>query len=210
MRSLEVTTMDKEEKHLGSVPEDIEDTLRLIEKSYDIKFEGNELKHIRTFGELTDHIISKMKFQDHDDCTDQQAFYKLRMAIQQINTADKSAITPKTCLNDLFPRHSRRKEIKKIEKHLTVDLNALRPRYLVTNSLIGLLLTSIVGLFIKWQFGVAGLVLAICGLWVSEKTANEFKDKTLGGLTDRMTRLNYTKSRRHAGTTNTKELKDKI
>ena len=202
--------MDKQEKHLGSVPEDIEDTLRLIEKSYDIKFEGNELGHIRTFGELTDHIISKIKLQYQDDCTDQQAFYKLRTAIQQIKTADKSAITPKTYLNDLFPRHSRRKEIKKIEKHLAFDLNALRPRYMVTNSLIILLLTSIVGLFIKWQFGVAGLVLAICGLWVSEKTGKEFKDKTLGELTDRITRLNYTKSRRHTGTMNTKDLKHKI
>jgi acyl carrier protein len=202
--------MDKQEKHLGSVPEDIEDVLKLIEKSYDIRFQENELGHIRTFGQLSDHIISKINLVDKNDCTDQQAFYKLRTAIEKIKTVDKSAINPRTRLTDLFPRHSRRREIKEIEKLLTFDLKALRPPHTVTNSLIILLLLSIVGLFIKWQFGVAGLVFSISGLWIAEKTGKEFKDKTLGELTARMTQLNYTKSRRQPGTMNTKDVKDKI
>jgi acyl carrier protein len=210
MRFNKVMTMDKQEKHLGSVPEDIEDTLRLIEKSYDIKFEANELGHVRTFGQLTDHIISKIKLDDKNDCTDQQAFYKLRTSIEQVKGLKTSTISPMTHLTELFPRQSRKIEISKIEKQLAVDLKVLRPRHAVTYSLIILLVLSIVGLFIKWQFGVIGLVVSISGLWASEKMGKEFKDKTLGELTDRMTQLNYTKSRRQPGTMNTKEVKDKI
>jgi acyl carrier protein len=202
--------MDKQGKHLGSVPEDIEDVLKLIEKSYDIRFQENELGQIRTFGQLSDHIVSKINLVDKNDCTDQQTFYKVRTAIEQIKTVGKSAISPRTHLTDLFPRHSRRREIKEIEKLLTFDLKALRPRHTITNSLIVLLLLSIVGLFIKWQFGVIGLVFSIGGLWISDKTGKEFKDKTLGELTDRVTQFNYTKSRRQPGTMNAKEVKDKI
>ena len=52
--------MNNQEKHLGSDPEDVEDVLRVIEKSYTIRFQESELAHIRTFGELTDHVISKL------------------------------------------------------------------------------------------------------------------------------------------------------
>jgi hypothetical protein len=201
--------MNKKEKHLGSVPEDIEDVLKLIEKSYDIKFEANELGHIRTFGQLTDHIISKIKLESKDDCTDQQAFYKLRTVIETIK-ADNKRIEPKTQLKDLFPRQKRRKEIKEIEKRLGVNLKALRPRHIITNSLLISLLFSIVGLFIEWEFGLTGLLFSLGGLWISERMGIEFKVNTLGELADRMTQLNYVKSRRQSRTMNLKEVHNKI
>ena len=194
---------------MGSVPEDIEDVLKLIEKSYEIKFEENELGHIRTFGQLTDHIISKINLESKDDCTNQQAFYKLRTAICAIK-ADQNKVEPKTQLTDIFPRRTRRKEIKEIERRLELNLKALRPRHIITNSLLLILLFSIVGLFIKWQLGLAGLLLSVGGLWISEKTGSEFKDKAIGELADRLTQLNYIKSRRQSGTTNIKEIHDKI
>jgi acyl carrier protein len=201
--------MNKQEKHLGSVPEDIEDVLRLIEKSYDIKFEGNELGHIRTFGQLTDHIISKIKLESKSDCTDQQAFYKLRTVIETIKH-DTRKIEPKTQLTVIFPRRTRRKDIKEIEKLLGIDLKALRPRHIITYSLLITLLVSIGGLFIKWPFGLAGLLFSIGGLWISERMGTEFRDRTLGELTDRMTQLNYVKSRRQSGAMNIKEVHNKI
>jgi acyl carrier protein len=53
--------MDKIENKLRRDVEDIEDLLEVIEQSYDIRFEKNELGHVRTFGQLTDHIIFKIK-----------------------------------------------------------------------------------------------------------------------------------------------------
>lgn len=202
--------MYEREKHLGSDSEDIEDVLRLIEKSYDIRFEGNELGHIRTFGQLTDHIISKITLEDRNDCTDQQAFYKLRTAIETIKGINKKAIGPKTPLDYIFPRQTRINEMKKIEKLVGSDLKALRPRHAVVYSLLIVFFLSLVVLVVKWQFGLTGLLLSIAGMWIAEKTGKEFKDKTLRGLVDRMTQLNYTKSRRMPGTMNTKEIHNKI
>jgi acyl carrier protein len=202
--------MNNEEKHLGSDPEDIDDVLRLIEKSYGIRFHDNELGHIRTFGQLTDHIISKIKLDNIDDCTNQQAFYKLRTAILEIKKIDTTLISPSALLADIFPRRTRRAEIRGVENILQLDLRALRPRHFVTNSLIIIVLLSILGLFFNWQFGLVSLFLSMAGLWISEKTGREFRDITLRELTDRMTQTNYTKSRRQPGTMNLTEIHGKI
>ena len=203
-----MTTMDNQLKHLGSVPEDIEDVLRLIEKSYDIKFEGNELEHVRTFGQLTDHILSKIKLENRMGCTDQQAFYKMRTAIGTIKNDIR--IEPNTPLKDIFPRRNRRKQISEIEGLLGLQLEALRPRRIITNCLLMSVLFSIVVLFIKWESGLVGLLFSMIAIWISEKNGTEFKDKTIGELIDRMTRLNYAKSRRQLGTMNFDEIHPKI
>lgn len=65
-------------------PENIEDLLVKVEKSFNIKFVGNELIALLTFGELCDHIVNKIKLDHSDNCTTQQAFYKLRNAISLI------------------------------------------------------------------------------------------------------------------------------
>lgn len=52
-------------------PEDVEELLAKVEKSFDIKFVGNELIHIETFGELCDHIVNKIQLDHADDCTSQ-------------------------------------------------------------------------------------------------------------------------------------------
>lgn len=202
--------MKKAEKHLGSLPEDIEDVLKLVEKSYNLSFEANELTHIRTFGELSDHIVSKIRLDNKNDCTDQQAFYKLRKAISNTSGGETSAIEPNALLTDLFPKRTRRKEIRKIEKELGLHLGALRPHYVLTYSLMLVLLISIVGLFFKWQLGLAGFAFSVIGFSVAEKTGNEFRDKTLRELIERMTRLNYFVSRREPGTVNITEVRDKI
>jgi len=202
--------MEKQENKLGRDVEDIEDLLKVIEKSYDIKFEKGELGHVRTFGQLTDHIISKIKSLDKEDCTNQQAFYKIRSAIEQIKTVDKSALSPTTQLADIFPRETRRKDIKKIEKKLGLDLEALEPKDYVTYSILLLLIISIIGLFINWRYGLCGLGISIAAFWVADKTAREFKDKTFGELIERTTQLNYARARRQQGTVNKKEIQEKI
>lgn len=123
---------------------------------------------------------------------------------------DKSAVSPAARLADIFPRQTRRTDIKKIEKQLGLDLQALRPRYLVTYSILLILLISIIGLFINWRYGLIGVSLSIIGFWMADKTGNEFKDETLKELTDRTTQLNYVKSRRQPGTVNKKEIQEKI
>lgn len=123
---------------------------------------------------------------------------------------DKLVVGPATQLSDIFPRETRRKDIKKIENQLGLDLKALEPKDYVTYSILLLLLISFIGLFINWRYGLVGLGVSFAAFWIAVKTANEFKDKTLGELIERTTASNYLKSRRHDGTVNKKEIHEKI
>ncbi len=186
--------------------EDAGDLLVKIEKSFDIKFGDTELMHIKTLGELCDHIINKIQLDNSDDCTTQQAFYKLRDAIASLFTIDNKIITTDFPLNNFLPRQKRSEKIRNLENNLDVRLNILRPPHWVTNTLLILLLVSIVGLFFKWQFGLLGLCISFGGLWFSNKIGNELDVQTVGQLAEKMTRENYLKSRRNPKTVNKNEI----
>jgi hypothetical protein len=186
--------------------EDAGDLLVKIEKSFDIKFGDTELMHIKTLGELCDHIINKIQFDNSDDCTTQQAFYKLRDAITTLFGFDNKTITADFPLNNFLPRQKRKEKIRDLEDYLSVHLKILRPPYWVINTLLILLLVSIVGLFFKWQFGLLGLCISFGGLWFSNKIGNELDVQTVGQLAKKMTRENYLKSRRNPKTVNKNEI----
>ncbi len=187
-------------------PEDIEDLLVKVETSFDIKFVGDELVHITTFGQLCDHIANKIQLDDSNDCTSQQAFYKLRDAISSTLQIDNKTISTNFPLADLLPRQSRRARTKKLEKQLGFKLNILRPPHWVTGTLAILLLASLVGLFINWQIGSIGLAVSIVGLWFVNKIGNVLNLQTVGQVAEKMTRENYLRSRRNPKTFNKKEV----
>lgn len=196
--------------HLEAAPEDVEDLLKVIERSYGIRFYGNELAHVLTFGQLSDHVVSKIKLEDKDDCTDQQAFYKLRAAISNAKCVGKEQLMPTTRLDSIFERRGRKRQLARIENELGIRLQALQPKQVVVISLLLILLASVITLFIDWRFGLVGCVLSIIGFWISGRTGNEFKDSTLGQLTDRITQEHYIRSRRETGTVNKREIEEKI
>jgi hypothetical protein len=187
-------------------PDDISDLLVKVEKSFDIKFGDTELMHISTFGELCDHIANKIQLDNLDDCTSQQAFYKLRDTISSTLQIDNKTISTNFSLADLLPRQSRRSRTKKLEKQLGFKLNILRPPHWVTGTLVIILLASLVGLFFKWQIGLLGLVVSSAGLWFANKIGNELDLQTVGQVAEKMTRENYLKSRRNPKTFNKKEI----
>ena len=186
--------------------EDACDLLEKIEKSFDIKFGDTELMHIKTLGELCDHIINKIQLYNSDDCSTQQAFYKLRDAITTLFSIDNKTIKTDLPLNNFLPRQKRKEKIRELENYLGVHLEILRPPHWVTNTLLILLLISIVGLFFKWQFGLLGLCISFGGLWFSNKIGNELDLQTVGQLTEKMTRENYLKSRRNPKSVNKNEI----
>lgn len=186
--------------------EDAGDLLVKIEKSFDIKFGNTELMHIKTLGELCDHIINKIQLDNSDDCTTQQAFYKLRDAITTLFSIDNKTLTTDFPLNNFLSRQRRKEKIRDLEDYLGVHLKILRPPHWVTNTLLILLLVSIVGLFFKWQFGLLGLCISFGGLWFSNKIGNELDVQTVGQLAEKMTRENYLKARRNPKTVNRNEI----
>src|SRR5574337_377680 len=92
-------------------PWDIDDVLGKIQTSFNIQFKKNEIAQMKTFGEFCDHIISKTRFGKKEDCTTQQAFYKLRNAISIALSIPPREILPETKLEELIPRKSRRRNL---------------------------------------------------------------------------------------------------
>lgn len=187
-------------------PDDISDLLIKVENSFNITFSDTELTHISMFGELCDHIANKIQLDHADDCTSQQAFYKLRDAISLILQIDKKTISTNHSLADFLPRKNRRLRTLKLEEQLGFKLNILRPPHWVTGTLSIISLASFVGLFLNWQIGLFGLVFSIAGFWLTSKIGNELDLQTVGQVAEKMTRENYLKSRRNSNTFNKKEI----
>lgn len=187
-------------------PEEIEELLVKVERSFDIRFVGNELIHIDTFGELCDHIVNKIQADNIDDCTSQQAFYKLRNAISSTLQVDSKSISTDLLLADLLPPQNRRLRLRKLEDILGFQLNILSPPAWVTWTLLFLFIGGLVTLFFNWKIGLSGITLSIAGFWLAGKFSNELDLQTVGQLADKMTRENYLKSRRNPNTFNKKEI----
>lgn len=187
-------------------PEDIDDVLVKVEDSFDINFAENELAQILTFGELCDHIKGKIQIKHTDNCTSQQAFYKLQNALSTTLKVDKKNITSETLLEDLLPRRLRRLVVKQVEEKLGFKLSILRPPHFITIILMVLILSSLFGLGYSRWLGLIGLVLSFVGFSIANLTGNELDLKTVGQLTKKMTREHYIESRRDQSTFNENEI----
>jgi hypothetical protein len=173
---------NKSAESLNADPEDLEHIILIIEKSYNIRFGHKELANIRTFGELSDHIISKLALKDLNDCTNQQGFYRLKEVIINLKIIDNKSIQVNTELPSVFPRKSRQKDFKAIKSLLGFQLKALRPKHSIGYSFFIFFFVSIIFLFIDWKFGMIGFFFSILFIRFAEKTGIEFKDKTFGEL----------------------------
>ena len=187
-------------------PEDIDELLLQVEKSFDIKFVNYEFSHVTTFGELCDCIANKIELENSEDCTTQQAFYKLRQSISTVLFFNLGDLTTKTLISQILPRPTRISQTKKLEKQLDLKLNILRPRHSISGSLIFILIASIIAVFFNWKVGISGLSISIIGLWLAYKIGKEIDLTTLGQVAEKMTRENYIKSRRNPKTFNKKEI----
>ena len=196
-------------KEINSDIEDVEDVLKKIEISYNIKFHENEMANLKTFGEISNHIISKIKLENDDDCTSQQAFYKLRNAINKVTGIPVKEILPSSELDILFPR-KRRKIFALVERELSLDLKAFCIPNIIALSIFLLALISFITIFFNWKYGLAGIVLSIGFGKLMEKTTTRFSEKTVGELSKSMMYDNYIKSRRSSNSANKNEIKKNL
>jgi len=185
--------------------EDLNDTLRSIEFSFGIQFTDDELTLKLSFGEFCNLIENKITGVNIESCTSQQAFYKLRNAIAaQCNIAATSIFT-NTSLLELFPVKQRRRNIKAIEKNLGFKLKVLDTYTFVIIFLGVSFLVFFIGLFFNWHL-IFGLLITCMLIWISNKTANQFNETTVGNLAAKMARNNYLLSRRNQNSFNRNEI----
>ncbi|MDB5086071.1 MAG: hypothetical protein JWR09_65 [Mucilaginibacter sp.] len=191
-------------------PEDMDDVLRKIQNSFDIRLVNEDLREVKTFGSLCDTIVEKVKHKNGDGCTTQQAFYKLRNAINATITADKELIKPQTRLSDIFPRDTRLQVIAEIEKEMGFKMNLLKPKGSVVFAFSLILGVSIIGLFFYPAISGVGLIIAAAGLILAGKFGKEMPVKTLGDLAEKIAREHYRNCRRNASTVNRTEVNEKV
>ncbi|TWR30021.1 hypothetical protein FPZ43_09245 [Mucilaginibacter pallidiroseus] len=190
--------------------EEISDVLLQIERSFNIQFNNEDLQEVKTFGVLCDLVVHKLKLQHADSCTTQQAFYKLRNAINSKNPTEKFLLKPQTKLCEIFPRDNRIEVVGDIENELGFHMNLLQPKQGVVWAFTILLLASIGLSFLN---NTAGFVLggiAVTCLVLAGKFGRELKVKTLGDLAEKIAREHYLKCRRDASTVNRTEVVQKV
>ena len=191
-------------------PEDISDVLLKVEKSFDFRFGDTELKNVKTFGELCDIVVNKIEGDNLNDCTTQQAFYKVRDALAETLSIDKSKIVPATALQELLPKHKRRQLMSQVDKLLRCKVDILQPKGWITMTLIVAILTSLAGLFIFWKIALAILVISILGIRLADKSGIELNLETVGQLAEKISREHYRQVRRNKNTVNRSEIVSKV
>ncbi|MES2656525.1 MAG: hypothetical protein V4620_13105 [Bacteroidota bacterium] len=192
--------------HLNVDSEDLEDVLKEVEKLFHISFMDNELQHVKTFGDLCDAILAKINLPQKDDCTSQQAFYKLRNAITENIAIDKTEIKPEKYLKELFPRGVQINKIENIEKSLGFKLKILQvKRWIVLITIVGLVI-SLVTMFVNLYYGLEFAIILLALYFLILNKVREFKVNTIGEVVETMKQNNYFESRREQRTVNRKEL----
>lgn len=191
-------------------PEDVGDVLLKIERSFNIRFTDEDLTHIKTFGALCDLVVDKVKQVQSDSCTTQQAFYKLRNAINAKKPIEKCDLKPQSKLCELFPRDNRIEVVADLESEMGFHVNLLQPKRWIVYAFTGLLMAAIALSFFN---NIAGFIIAgiaITGLILAGKLGKELKVKTLGDLAEKIAREHYLSCRRNASTVNRAEVAEKV
>ena len=202
--------MQPKQDRIGIDSEDWDEVLRKVEISYAIKFRENELAHIRTLGELIEAIDAKVIGTDSNDCTTQQAFYRIRTALATQLELDPALLRTNTRLEDLVPRQGRRRTFRKVEAILGVKLHVFRLKPWITMFFIGLFLGSLTAFIWSAQLALLGLAILTVLSWSALATTRELSVATIGELAERTSQRAYKLMRRNYGTVNRKEIKAKL
>jgi hypothetical protein len=187
-------------------PEDFGDSILKLEKSFGVKFADNSMKDAKTFGDICDIIESQINHTDKNDCTTQQAFYKVRKAIGLTQEFDESDIEPQTKLEDIFPRSNRRQSVKYFQQALGFSVDILSMKTWLALTLAAGFILSLIAFFFSWQYAIAGLTFFALVTWTANKFSKELNVSTVRELTEKISREHYSLARRQSGTVNRSEI----
>jgi hypothetical protein len=186
--------------------EDIGDVVSKLENSFGIKFSNETFTRVKTFGELCDVFEAHVTYENYDDCTKQQAFYKIRKAVSSTHMLDEREITLDTELSALFPKHNRRQKIREFQTYLGVKVRILTyPDWLALALVLGIFL-SLIAFFFDWKVAVIGLTFFSLSIRFAGWFGKTFLVETVRQLTERTVREHYSDIRRREMTVNRTEV----
>lgn len=186
--------------------ENISDVIVKLQKSFRITFPENAFNNVHTFGDLCDVFEVNIKSSHNNQCTTQQAFYKIRQAINEASVADSDNVLPGSKLADLFPVKHRRTTVRKFRRAVGIKVDMLTyPGWLLL-TLTAVFIISLVAFFYDWRIAVSGIIISITGFSTSGLLGNTLNDETVRELTEKMVHEHYTECRRFPGTVNRREI----
>jgi acyl carrier protein len=185
--------------------EDIFDVVVKLEKSFGLKFDKDAFYHVKTFGDLCDVFEYHINYEHCDDCTKQQAFYRVRDAIATTLQITPDKIQLDTKLAALFPSHNRRQKAKEFKRAAGTDIKILTyPGWLALTFGIGFLL-SLAAFFYDWRIALSGIVFFLAAMKIAERLGKTLDFQTVRELTEKLSREHYINVRRTKGTVNKQE-----
>ncbi|MEK6508492.1 hypothetical protein [Myroides sp. C4067] len=189
--------------------EDLDYAIENFVNEYDLPLDPQKLAEVRNVAEILDLIVSYFKQEKREDCTSQQAFYKLRTILHKYT--NESDIKPNTRLEELFPKQNRIENIKRVEEDLGFKLKVFKPKeYKVLMLWLFFFVLVIFAFFQQFLLVTLGIVVLYFLRGIIFENGEEFKVDTVGELVKLMVEKNYFKSRRDPNTMNEKELREMI
>lgn len=202
------TIMNEELFRLDEVdPEDLGDVLNMLDKSFNLSLPTDSFKHAKTFGDICDVFETNIVGQHIDDCTSQQAFYKIRAAIAASQSVDKSYIEADSRVEHLFPRKNRKNDVRRFKQRLGIPLDFLGIKTWQAWVLFLGILFSLIAFFFSWRIALTGLTFFALAGWIAGKLGKELQVKTVGDLSKLLLTTNYRQARRHPDTINKHEIR---
>lgn len=192
-------------------PVDMSLFIREIEAYFRIHFYKEELLKVFKFGDLCDLIVNKLEEKESNDCTTQQAFYRIRKALSEAQLFDKNKLSPDTHLEEIFPLKQRRQLIEKFESQLGLRMELLAagkgwPLFLGRLTL----LVSLVTLSCSLLAGLLLMVAACAAILLAKLPGNKFGIKTVRELAEKMALAHYNMIRRSPNVVNQQAIVIKV
>ncbi len=189
---------------------DFEDIVISIEKSLNIHFEQNDFEKVRTYADFETVVFSKLNGSETNDCSSQQAFYKLRKLLVENFNVEFEKIKPQTSLEKIFPSKKRIEKIRLLQKLLNTKVHLLKPDFYLGFLAEISIIASIYFFFSSFFLGIALLIIGLLFREFSVKYGKDFKVNTVGELSDFMLNNDYQSARTNPETYNPREIKQII
>ncbi|QKJ31236.1 hypothetical protein HQ865_16220 [Mucilaginibacter mali] len=191
-------------------PEEIEDIILKIEKSFRLNFKQGDFKDVKTFGDLCDIVMDRIEGESVNSCTSQQAFYKIRDAIIGTCSIDRDSLTLDTELSFIFPRRNRIYKVRQFRDQLGIRVNILGIKNWLGWFITVCFILSFGLLFINWLYALIAIAASIGMYRFSYLFGKELKINTVRQLTELVATEHYRLSRRNSKRYNKKEVVDTI
>ena len=125
-----------------------------VEEAFDISIDDAEAGKCATPGQLIDLVLSKVGRTVDEACLTQRAFHRLRAALMRNLGVPRNQIRPDILLGSLFPRSTRREDVRQISHEIGLgkEIEFVRPVWLTGPIMAGIFLGGIItAILIDWH-----------------------------------------------------------